>query len=70
MSAFLVTVKVRQSPDHDPRNKVTGQCPVSLKTCTDVTGAHHTVLTTGSTSAAVLRDYRAQGYHVTRIEEV
>jgi hypothetical protein len=71
MSAFLVTVKVKQEAHHDPQNKVTGICPVSMKLCTDTTGAHHSMLVVGSTAEAVKQQVAQLGYqHITRIEEV
>jgi hypothetical protein len=71
MSHFLVTVKLSKNPAHDPRNKISGPCPVSGKLCTDVTGEHHTYLTTGLSTASVRESAMAAGWsHITRIEEV
>jgi len=71
MSAWLVTIKVPKDPHHDPRNKQTGMCPVTMKTCTDVTGEHHTIMVVGSTVQAVTNQVHGLGYeHITRIEEV
>lgn len=39
---WLITVKVPKNPDHNPRDKKTGECPVNGTRCTDVTGEHHT----------------------------
>ena len=61
----LVTIKLPKNPDHDPQNKITGPCPVSLF-CTDVTGEHHTVLAYGDKDLEVLKSL----YHITRIESV
>jgi hypothetical protein len=66
---WLVTVKIQKNPDHNPRDKKTGPCPVNGKPCTDVTGEHHTFV-------AFLPDLDAEGvreayegiYHVTRVE--
>lgn len=68
---FLVTVKLPKNPDHDPTKKQTGSCPVSPeKTCTDTTGAHHTVLCYGESEADILRYWsQERHFHVTRIEE-
>lgn len=62
----LVTVKLPKNPEHDPRNKKTGLCPVS-PTCTDVTGEHHTVV---ARSAAEVEELREKFGHITRIERV
>lgn len=61
----LVTVKLPKHPDHDPHNKVIGQCPMGGM-CTDVTGEHHTVLVYSEREVAEL----AFGYHITRVESV
>lgn len=65
---FMVTVKLPRNPNHDPKNKVTGKCPMGDGICTDVTGEHHTILVQGTTMDWI-NDYFA-GRHITRIEEV
>lgn len=74
MRTYLVTVKLKKNPDHDPHNKVTGKCPVRPnKLCTDVTGEHHTVMNSVSedvTAEQVAASWREKGLHVTRVEEV
>jgi hypothetical protein len=67
MSQFLVTVKLPRNPEHYPRNKVVGKCPVSGQRCTDTTGEHHTLLWVGTESEAMTA---FEKYHITRIEEV
>ena len=52
---------------HDPRNKKTGTCPIGGGSCTDVTGAHHTVIAFTDVDVEVLRN---RWGHITRIEEV
>lgn len=70
MKTFIVTIKLAKNPRHDPRNKLTGQCAVSDH-CTDVTGEHHSYLTTGESLEAVRESAKDGGWtHVTRIEEV
>lgn len=68
----LVTVKLPRNPNHDPRNKVTGDCPVNDLPCTDVTGEHHTLMLSAMEVAdaedCVRRDY--PGIHITRSEVV
>lgn len=64
-STYLVTVKLPKNPAHNPRAKVTGQCPFSDE-CTDVTGEHHSFLT-GADGLAALRE---EGTHVTRVERI
>lgn len=77
MADFVViTVKLDKNPAHDPRNKVTGICPLAHPSlpaqCTDVTGEHHSYVmgTDGMTLNDIKLDLEAQGIHVTRIEEV
>lgn len=65
---FLVTVKLPRRADHDPAHKVTGRCPVPPhRTCTDVTGQHHTVLIVDARTADEAAD-TFPGWHVTRVE--
>jgi hypothetical protein len=70
---FIVTVKLKKNPEHNPHNKVAGPCPLdqsAQKTCTDVTGEHHSELVYGKSAADINAMYVAHGFHVTRIEEV
>jgi hypothetical protein len=75
---FLVTVKLPKNPEHNPRDKKTGPCPVDGKPCTDVTGEHHTFLVDldGHTldgkdvDAEDVREIYQGLYHVTRVETV
>lgn len=76
MKQFLVTIKIKKHPIHDPHNKVTGQCPItpwgvddSPKLCSDVTGEHHTLIREGESLEAI-RETFGKHYHVTRIEEL
>lgn len=61
---FLVTIKLPKNPNHDPHNKVTGQCLLS-EVCTDSTGEHHSILVTEKG----LGDLQSK-YHITRVEDV
>lgn len=72
MITAIVTVKLPRRADHNPRNKITGKCPVSKGKCTDVTGEHHSVLYTGEneTLPEIRQIFERLGFHVTRIEEV
>lgn len=64
--AFLVTIKLRKNPNHDPHNKVTAPCAVS-ESCTDTTGEHHTLIAWSQDEVEAIR----QKYgHVTRVESV
>lgn len=67
---FLVTVKLPKNPEHDPRNKVTGPCPVFGNPCTDVTGEHHTTWIRSRENVETIMDVARTMYgHVTRVEE-
>jgi hypothetical protein len=72
MTLWLVTVKLPRNPQHDPLNKVTGECPANQgnAVCTDVTGQHHTILAHGDSLNHVKSLPYLKKYHVTRIEEV
>jgi hypothetical protein len=74
MDMFIVTVRMLQkNPEHDPRGKKTGPCPVSGH-CTDVTGEHHSFLLEADDEEAA-RDLtgkygKTHGYRLTRLGEV
>lgn len=61
-----------QTGDKCNREKVTGQCPVGIGQCTDVTGEHHSYIDDKATS---IEEARANALalgarHITRIEEL
>jgi len=64
---YIVTIKVPNDKDHDPKNKQTGNCIVSSK-CTDKTGAHHSYLV----EAPSIDEIKGKlvNKHITRIEKV
>lgn len=64
---YLVTIKLRRNPDHDPQDKKSGPCRVS-QYCTDVTGQHHTYLTEAESESAARSRAEINFGHVTRIE--
>jgi hypothetical protein len=73
MKNYMVTLKLERNRMHDPKNKVTGPCPLAAdKVCTDVTGQHHTVFAkdTWMTPEEIAAGWIARGIHVTRIEEI
>lgn len=63
----MVTVKLPRNPAHNPRDKVSGLCPVGGAYCTDTTGEHHTVLREGTLAEV---ESMFTGKHITRIEAV
>lgn len=67
---YLVTVKLPKNREHNPRDKKTGQCPLSIENtvCTDQTGEHHTVLVKSNLSLGQIMNQWQLNYHVTRIE--
>jgi hypothetical protein len=67
MASYIVTVKLPKNPEHDPRNKKTGECDFSAE-CTDVTGEHHSFIAYGVSATQVIG--HLGGYHITRIEKV
>jgi hypothetical protein len=75
----IVTLRFQTNANHDPKNKVTGECATyheimnPNKTCTDSTGAHHSYIETGETLNEIKE--KAMGkfpdaLHVTRVEVV
>lgn len=53
------------------REKVTGQCPVGIGKCTDMTGEHHSYIDDKATSIEqAMENALVLGAHVTRIEEL
>lgn len=73
MRAILVTVRLPRNPNHDPHNKITGNCPANLGSiCTDSTGEHHTIRVEANTFAEA-RQFVVEtlGFkHITRMEEI
>ena len=65
---YLVTVRLAKNSAHNPREKVTGTCPVGDETCTDTTGEHHTFLVESGLSVEDVRTTYESNYHVTRVE--
>lgn len=65
---YLITVKLPKNPNHDPRNKKIGPCPVFGGMCTDSTGEHHTGLIESNEGYKSVHGAWAAQYHVTRIE--
>lgn len=71
MAQFIVTVKLTPDPNHNPKNKMYGICPLTGDACTDTTGAHHSELVANFAHIAeVMAHYESLGYHVTRVERV
>jgi hypothetical protein len=67
---FIVTIKLKKNPEHDPHNKKTDMCPIESGeelACTDATGEHHSFLTLGRDIESVGNHWR-NFYHVTRVE--
>jgi len=66
----IVTVKLPKNPDHDPKNKRIGICPVSSKLCTDVTGEHHSYIEEGNDLVDIEKKAARKYGHVTRLEAI
>lgn len=69
----VVTVKLPRNPKHDPRNKKSGICPISLiiergTWCTDTTGSHHSYVEKGANRKEIENKARSKFKHITRIE--
>lgn len=70
MSFYAVTVKIPKNPEHDPRNKREGWCPVDGGFCSDVTGEHHTLLVEAPNPSLARAALSQDIEHITRIELV
>jgi hypothetical protein len=67
---FIVTIKLRKNPAHNPHDKKLDVCPINSDrdlACTDATGEHHSFLTLGQDVESV-REHWKNFYHVTRVE--
>lgn len=70
-SDYIVTIKLPNNPNHNPRQKIPGECPAFGGYCTDVTGAHHSTILRDWPGAQSARSrYEAMGFHVTRVERI
>jgi hypothetical protein len=70
---YIVTVKLEKNPEHNPHSKITGQCPVGIGTCTDVTGEHHSFIVENAKTIEEAREHTLKlgpNTHITRIEEL
>jgi len=66
---YLVTVTVIGTVGHDPKNKISGPCPVNGEPCSDRTGKHHTILVRSTDRIDVVAKKARERYgHVTRVE--
>lgn len=72
MTLYVVTVALPKNKSHDPKNKVTGPCPVSNLPCTDVTGEHHSFVSWhDNLDVEEVKTYWQATYsRVTRVEEI
>ena len=67
----IVTVKIEESIYHNPHKKSIGICPVNRMVCTDITGAHHSMIIEGETLSKIREKTIKKGYkHITRIEVI
>jgi hypothetical protein len=71
---FSLGPAYQRKQHHNPLNKKTGECPVSGTICTDITGAHHSMLFAGESMEEI--EISAKGFacdsdcHITRIEVI
>lgn len=65
---YIVTVRRAKNPAHNPRAKVTGECPEGGERCTDTTGEHHSFLVDSLLSLEEVRKNFETDHHVTRVE--
>lgn len=71
MQAYIVTVKLKRNPNHDPKNKLAAECPIApadQACCTDSTGEHHSFLIVATSILVARERFEDRGYHVTRVE--
>ena len=67
---YIVTLKFKRNPNHNPRNKKTGACQTT-NFCTDCTGEHHCILirAVSMNMAEIILKLHYPNVHVTRIEQ-
>lgn len=70
----IITLKFPRNYEHDPKNKLTGVCPLSY-TCTDTTGEHHCYEESGEDMNEIMLKARNQAkqvgaWGITRIEVI
>lgn len=66
----IVTVKLPRNPAHDPRNKISGKCPLQEVWCTDTTGSHHCYVESGADFEEIKKKAHEKYAHITRIEAI
>jgi hypothetical protein len=70
MNSYIVTVRIAKNPAHDPRNKLSGMCPIDQTRCTDTTGEHHSFLHDSIFEPEeIVSFWTRNGFHVTRVEQ-
>lgn len=67
---YLVTVKLPKNPEHNPRSKMAGPCPVNGEPCSDITGEHHTIVVRSTSLTMATLESQAKYGHVTRVESL
>ena len=71
MKLYIVTIKLKEKKEHNPRNKKIDYCPLTNNhICTDSTGAHHSVLIKAENINKIKQHLKHLNFHITRIEEV
>lgn len=75
MKTFIVTIKLGNLKNHNPRKKNTGKCRHDHNhQCTDITGSHHSFLHFEKDMSKPINEimnfYQSLGHHVTRVEEI
>lgn len=66
----IITVKLPKNLQHNPHDKQIGNCPLSNKVCTDVTGEHHSYIESGRSKYEIIIKASKKGKHITRMEVI
>ena len=66
----IVTIKLKRNPNHNPKDKKKGECPITNNECTDITGEHHSYIEIGNSLKEIEMKAKNKHSHITRIEVI
>ncbi len=66
----IVSIKIPPHPNHNPKNKQRGVCPIQNGACTDTVGSEHSYLESGDNINEIETKACKLFNHITRIEQV
>ncbi len=66
----IITIKLKRNPNHNPKDKKKGKCPITNNECSDITGEHHSYIETGNSLKEIEIKAKNKYSHITRIEVI